>query len=145
LTRFYNNSYQVSLFTNTKLNNVSLETKTSLNINKNRSATININNFTIFEQTLTLKAPITTNSFITFNNIYYSIKQTNNKPINFLYPDIYFTYSFEKLKTDIEIGAQNLFNKKLYTNIAFYNNVETVNQITLRPLQIIVKATLYFK
>lgn len=145
MTRFYTNTYQVSLFTNTKLNNISLETKTSFNISKSRSATININNITIFEQTLTLKTPITINSFITFNNIYNSIKQTNNKGINFLYPDIYFTYSLEKLKTDIEIGAQNLFNKKLYTNIAVKNNVETINQIALRPLQIIVKATVYFK
>ncbi|MBX2931076.1 MAG: carboxypeptidase-like regulatory domain-containing protein [Chitinophagaceae bacterium] len=145
MTKFYNNNFQAFLKTNTNFKNISIDTKTKLNLYRNNSAAIKTNNFSVFEESLTLKMPVSHKAFITLNTIYNSIRKSNTKPIDFLYPDFYITYSLDKLKTDIEIGGQNLFNQKTYTNIAFYGNTETINQIELRPFQIILKATVYFK
>jgi len=144
-TKFYNDNYQIFFKTNTNLKSLSIETNTKFNFFKNYNVINNTNNFTVFEQVLSLKASLSTKAFITVKNTFNTVNQNNQKPVTFIFPDVYLTHSLDKLKTDIEFGAQNLFNQKTYTNIAFYGNTETINQIELRPFQIILKATVYFK
>ena len=144
-TQFTNQNFQLLLKTNSRIKEFSISTNTKLNVFTNKSEFGYASKFSIIEQILTFKVPVNSNAFITLNSNYNYINQENLKPIHFIFPDFLLTYSINKLKADIELGAQNLFNQKTFTHISFNGNIETINQVELRPFQLLLKATFYFK
>lgn len=145
ITNFYNNNYQFSLKSNTNFKNFSIDNKIKYNHFVNWNNPSEKNQFSVLEHLLTLKASISSEFFITLNSTYNILKQDNKRPLHFLFPDFFISYNVVKWKTEFELGCQNLFNKSTFTYTAFYGNSEYVNQLQLRPFQVLLKASLYFK
>ncbi|MBS1628327.1 MAG: hypothetical protein JSR09_05790 [Bacteroidetes bacterium] len=145
VTTFYNSNYQLFFKTNSNIGQLNIDTKTKFNVFANRNLQGYTNSFLMFEQLLTFKVPLFARFFAIFNSNCNIISPQNQKPTYFLYPDFFISYGIVKLKADFEIGGQNLLNKKTFTNLSFYGNTQTINQVELRPLQILIKATFYFK
>jgi hypothetical protein len=144
-SKFFNNSFQLGLKTNSTIKEFSIVTNTKWNVFTNKAEFGKASKFSILEQQLAFKASFNANIFVTINSNYNLISQKNIKPTHFLYPDFFLTYTINKLKTDIELGAQNLFNQKTFSQVTFYGNTESRSTVELRPFQILLKATLYLK
>lgn len=145
LTTATNNIYKLECKTSTRLSSITIESNTTVSTFVNSVHNQNAKRLLLLEQSFSLKKSITDNSFISLNNQLNIIYQKHQQTITFFYPDFYFTYNFKKINIDAELGAQNILNKKTFATINYFGNTEIKNQIELRPFQLLLKISFYFR
>jgi hypothetical protein len=94
------------------------------------------NSFNNFTESLKVNFFIKKKIILSLMNEYYKI-WNENLNVDYLFCDLVVAYKYKKI--DLEFNLLNLTNNKQYTTIALNNNFKQTNDVTIRPINAILK------
>jgi hypothetical protein len=132
--------------------NVGAETKVSKQINfsykagfdqttSKSSVTDTENKFQRLIQQASVNYSITDNIYLNVSGDHYYTHQQQSPDLKYMFADASLRYKFKKIKADVEISAQNLFNTKTYSALYLSANTFTSSSYTIPGRFMLAKVT----
>jgi hypothetical protein len=131
-----NNNFSVSLNINNNLSDyLSFIYEGKYSIQKSRLSEKSVSNIRMQQHSLNINFFPLSNQMLTVNAKYY--RDNINTERNQTFINIFYRYTFQKKKIDLQLNCNNLLNTKYFTNVYDQSFLRIENSYELRPRQFV--------